>query len=290
MITIGGGEILDGLPGKHRRGDSVVIQRLNALKDGSPENRLMAFVDEAGAQTIELKQIVGRLGMVQDRARKRVLDLAKTGRVRVLAENPLTVISAALFQDLMTRAVNEIKRYHQANPLVQGIGREELKTRVFADAPNSVFQAAVEQLVQDKKIVVAQDLIHEFGRKVTLGTGEEAMRDQILKKFRMMGLQAPSIEELIGGLKLDRNTARKLIQLMVKENQLVKITEEMFIDRAIMDKMIADLRSMKAKSPKLGIGEFKELTGVSRKYAIPLLEYLDRQRVTRRVGEERVIL
>jgi selenocysteine-specific elongation factor len=77
---------------------------------------------------------------------------------------------------------------------------------------------------------------------------------------------------------------------MVKENALVKITEEMYIDRSVMDKMISDVRSLKAKNPRLGIGEFKELTGVSRKYAIPLLEYLDRQRVTRRVGEDRLIL
>jgi selenocysteine-specific elongation factor len=123
-----------------------------------------------------------------------------------------------------------------------------------------------------------------------LGTGEEAMREQLLGRFRMMGLQVSSVEEVIGTLKLDRNTARKLIQLMVKENALVKITEEMYIDRSVMDKMISDVRSLKAKNPRLGIGEFKELTGVSRKYAIPLLEYLDRQRVTRRVGEDRLIL
>ena len=95
---------------------------------------------------------------------------------------------------------------------------------------------------------------------------------------------------MIDSLKLDRNTARKIIQLMVKENVLIKITEDMFVERAAVEKLVSDIKTLKSKKPKLGVSEFKDLAGVSRKYAIPLLEYLDRQRVTRRVGDERLIL
>ena len=100
----------------------------------------------------------------------------------------------------------------------------------------------------------------------------------------------PWPDELINSLKLDRNTARKIIQLMVNENALVKVSEDMLIHRVAMDKLIADVKTLKSKNPKTGVGEFKDLTGVSRKFAIPLLEYLDRQWVTRRVGDERMIL
>jgi len=148
----------------------------------------------------------------------------------------------------------------------------------------------LDKLVADKKIVLAQDLIHAFGRKVTLKADEEKMRDQLAQRFQSLGLEVPSPDELINSLKLERNTARKIIQLMVKENALVKITEDMLIHRVAMDKLIADVRALKSKNPKIGVGEFKDLTGVSRKFAIPLLEYLDRQRVTRRVGDERMIL
>ena len=138
--------------------------------------------------------------------------------------------------------------------------------------------------------MLAQDLIHAFGRRVTLKADEEKMRDQLSDRFKSMGLQVPAPEELITSLKLDRNTARKLIQLMVKENALVKISEDMLVHRATMDKLIADIKARKSRNPKMGVSEFKDLTGVSRKFAIPLLEYLDRQRITRRVGDERVIL
>jgi len=77
---------------------------------------------------------------------------------------------------------------------------------------------------------------------------------------------------------------------MLKDNVLVKINEELFVDRAAIEKLIVDIRALKSKNPRFGVGEFKNLTGVTRKHAIPLLEYLDRQRVTRRVGDERMIL
>ena len=116
------------------------------------------------------------------------------------------------------------------------------------------------------------------------------MRARLLERFKSLGLQVSTVDQVIDSLKLDKATARKIVQLMLKENALVKISEEMVIDRAVLDKLIADVRALKAKTPRLGVTEFKDLTGISRKYAIPLLEYLDRQRVTRRIGDERTIL
>ncbi|MBI4474632.1 MAG: selenocysteine-specific translation elongation factor, partial [Acidobacteria bacterium] len=290
MITIGGGEILDALPEKHRRSDSVVIGRLRVFKDGSIEDRAMTVIEEAGLNAVEVAHLVGRFGLVPSKARERLGSLAKAGKLRILSENPLAVVSAAAFKQAAEKASAEVKKFHQENPLVQGIGREELRGRVFADASNLLFQAVLDKLIADRKIGVSQDVIHEYGRKVTLKADEERMRSELSERFRTLGLQAPSPDELIDSLKLDRTTAKKIVQLMVKESALVKITEEMLIDREALDKLVADLKVLKARNPKLGVGEFKELTGVSRKYAIPLLEYLDRQRVTRRVGDERVIL
>jgi selenocysteine-specific elongation factor len=241
-------------------------------------------------KTIDLAELSARRGVVPARVRERIAELVKAGRVRVLGENPLVVVAAKAFNDSAAAAAAAVQRFHESNPLVPGIGREELKARLFSDASNLLFQSVLDKLVADKKIVLAQDLIHAFGRKVTLKADEEKMRDQIAQRFQSLGLEVPSPDELINSLKLDRNTARKIIQLMVKENALVKITEDMLIHRVTMDKLIADVKALKSKNPKIGVGEFKDLTGVSRKFAIPLLEYLDRQRVTRRVGDERVIL
>ena len=290
MITIGGGEILDATPKRHRVTDKSVVKKLRLIKDGTIDDRIVAVVNEAALATIELARIAARCGVAPARARDRLKHLEKAGSVRALSDNPYIVVSSAAFKDAADLVLASVKKFHESNALVQGISREELKARLFGDAPNLVFQAVIDKLVRDKRIAIAQDLIYEFGRKVTLKADEERMRSQLTDRFRSLGLQAPSADEIIDALKLDRPTARKIIQLLLKENALVKITEEMFVERASIDKLIADVKAMKSKNPKFGVGEFKSLTGVTRKHAIPLLEYLDRQRVTRRVGDERMIL
>jgi selenocysteine-specific elongation factor len=183
-----------------------------------------------------------------------------------------------------------VKKFHELNPLLQGMGREELKTRLFKDASGLVFQAVLAKLTKEKKIGTSQELVHAFGRKVTLRSDEEQMRDILLRRFEDLALQVMPADQIIDSLKLDRSTARKIVQLMLKDNVLVKIDEEMIVARTVLDKLVTRLKDIKSANPTLGVAEFKDLTGVSRKYAIPLLEYLDRQRVTRRVGNARTIL
>src|SRR5215471_16192808 len=250
MITIGGGEILDGQPEKHRPSDDHAVTRLKTFKSGGPDEAILALAEDAGLSGIELPKLAARRGISPARVRDRLLALAKSGRLHILVDNPMTIVSATAFKGAVQAAATGVKRFHETHPLVQGISREELKVRTSAEASNLVFQAVLDRLVADKKISVALDVIHEF----------------------------------------DRTTARKIVQLMLKENALVKISEDMVIDRGSLDKLIANVKALKSKNPKLGVSEFKDLTGVTRKYAIPLLEYLDRQRVTRRVGDERTIL
>jgi selenocysteine-specific elongation factor len=263
---------------------------LRVLKEGTTDERIMAVVEHAGLECMELSRISARRGIVQTQLRDRVQALVKAGRLRTVSENPFVVVSASAFKQAADAAATAVKRFHEANPLVAGIGREELKARLFGDASNALFQSVIDKLVADKKIVVAQDVIHEFGRKVTLKADEEKIRGQIAERFRSLGLQVAPADEVIDALKVERNTARKIIQLMLKDNALIKINEELFVDRAAIEKLIVDVRALKSTNPKFGVGEFKNLTGVTRKHAIPLLEYLDRQRVTRRVGDERMIL
>jgi selenocysteine-specific elongation factor len=290
MITIGGGEILDAAATKHRYSDRSVVAKLKLFKDGDPDDALMALINDAGLAGIEASKLAARRGMVPERAHSRLLALAQKGLIRTVSENPATAVSASAFKAAADAAEAAIKKFHEANPLVQGIGREELRARMFGDASILVFNAVLEQLIAERKISVSQEIVQRFGRQVTLKGEQEQMRADLQERFRSLGLQVSSIDQVIDSLKLNRATARKIVQLMLKENTVVKISEEIVIDRGVLAKLVADVRALKSKTPKLGVSEFKDLTGVSRKYAIPLLEYLDRQRVTRRVGDERMIL
>ena len=290
MVTIGGGAILDARVRRHRRSDGTVVERLEVFRNASIDDRLLAYVEDADLRTIDLAGLVGRVGAPEEQVRQRLLALAREGRAHVLSENPLVVVSIGALTRAMDAVLQEVARFHETDPLHKGIGREDLRGRVLRGAAPLLFRGAIDELVGEKQLAVDQDIVHVFNRTVTLGDEEERIRRLLTERFRSLGLQVPAAEDVIAGLNVDRQTARKILQLLIKDNVLVKISDDTSVDREALHKLIADIRALKAASARFGVREFKDLTGLSRKFALPLLEYLDGQRVTRRVGDERLIL
>jgi selenocysteine-specific elongation factor len=239
---------------------------------------------------MELGELVGRLGLPATRARGVLLSLAAAGSIHILADNPLVVVAAATFAAATRAIVDEVTRFHETDPLVPGIGREDLKGRVLRDGSPALFRGAIDHLVAKRQVALDQDLVHLFDRTVTLGGEDERIRGVLSEQFAALGLQAPALSEVIARSSLDAATAKKIVQLLVRDGVLVKIGEDAFIHRDALQKLIQDIRALKASNPRLGVREFKDLTGLSRKFAVPLLEYLDGQRITRRIGDERLIL
>ncbi|PYX52829.1 MAG: hypothetical protein DMG73_21515, partial [Acidobacteria bacterium] len=153
-----------------------------------------------------------------------------------------------------------------------------------------VFSAVVQSLVNEKKIEVAGELVRLPGRGVVMKDEESEAKKTIETAFASAGLKVPAIKDVLAGLKVDKSRAQKIVTLLLREKLLIKISEELVFHHSALERLRREMASYKMKSPKIDVTRFKELTGVSRKYAIPLLEYLDRERVTRRVGDERVIL
>jgi selenocysteine-specific elongation factor len=140
------------------------------------------------------------------------------------------------------------------------------------------------------KIELAGELVRLPGRGVVMKDEEAESKKIIEAAFATAGLKVPALKDVLAGLKVDKIRAQKIVTLLLRDKVLVKISDDLVFHRDTL----ADLRKRmlleKAKSPKLDVARFKDLTGVTRKYAIPLLEHLDREHVTRRVGDERVIL
>jgi selenocysteine-specific elongation factor len=290
MLTLGGGEILDGRPERHRRSDPRVPERLEILHESPLIARIASLIGAAGTRAMDVEELIGRLGLSRDQVERALDELAGEGSVRDIAETPRVVVAAATLEDAAAVLLKAVREFHQSEPLARGIGREDLKGRTLRNASTLLFRAALDHLADTQQITLDQDLVHEYGRVVTLGGEEARIREQLETRFRTLGLQAPSADEIIRDLQLDRTPARKILQLMVKEQTVVKISEGMLVDRSALQKLIDDVRALKPAQTRFGVKEFKELTGLSRKFAVPLLEYLDTQRVTRRVGDERIIL
>jgi selenocysteine-specific elongation factor len=181
-----------------------------------------------------------------------------------------------------------LDNFHKANPLVAGISKEELREKLGLQQP--IMEALLAQLAGQKKAEVAGEQVRLAGRGVELRDEEARAKEQIEKAFAAAGLKVPLMKDVLGSLPVDKMRAQKLVTLLLRDRVLVKLADDLVFHHTALAELRAILAGYKSRSPKIDVGKFKDLTGVSRKYAIPLLEYLDRERVTRRVGDERVIL
>jgi len=189
---------------------------------------------------------------------------------------------------LRTSVVSAVSEFHRRNPLVAGISKEELREKV--DAPPEVFAFVLDQLIREKKLEVSGEQVRAAGRGVVM-KDEEAEAKQIIERaFSSAGLKVPALKDVLAGLPVDKARAQKIVTLLLREKALIKLSDDLVFHRDALAGLRQAVSGYKVKSQKIDVARFKDLTGVSRKYAIPLLEYLDRERVTRRVGDERVIL
>ena len=285
VITIGGGAVLDSSPLARAQRDTVVAC-LKVLDGDNPLSRLGVRIARRNHDGLSLVDLVAETGWKPQFVQERLGEALQEKRVLLLGDRYVHGPAIEALKAFMTTTVED---FHKANPLMPGISREELREslRVLPE----VFEGVLGLLVQAKKLELAGDLVRLPGRGVVMKDEEAESKMIIEQAFSSAGLQVPALYSVLGGLKVDKARAQKIVTLLLRDKVLIKISEELVFHQSALANLRAQLAAQKAKGvAKIDIGKFKELTGVSRKYAIPLLEYLDRERVTRRVGDERVIL
>jgi selenocysteine-specific elongation factor len=290
VMTIGGGAILDPMARRPTRKDTGRVAYLETLETGTHEEILAALV-ERNVLGISLKEIVARTEWLEGEVRAAAENLAHTRHARIVAIEPLLVLSEKIFADICEKLLARVQRFHKENPLLPGIAREDLRASLGKRVRAESFRTALEALVQEKKLVLQAELVKKLGVGITLTPEEERAKQQIEEAFAKAGLAAPSVKEVFARMAIEKARAEKLLQILLREKVLVRISPELIFHAAALDRLTALLKDYKkAKGERIGVPAFKELTGITRKHAIPLLEYLDRQRLTRRAGDERVIL
>jgi selenocysteine-specific elongation factor len=293
VTTIGGGSVLDNQPSKHRLGDAATLESLRILEHGEPGARLELLVQQTGEAT--LAALAARTGWSPADVLRVAKSLETRNRLRFLGQPPNLFTHREHFEQLATRIVEHLERFHAADPLVGGLAKEELRSRLGNGAERSLpsptlLNALLQSLAAQGRVDVHGDTVRVGGRQIQLSPEEVAARDQISAAFQKAGLAVPSAREVLEKLPVDRARAEKLLKILLKENVLHKVTEDLIFHQSALGELRRILARRKAQNSRLSVADFKELTGLTRKYAIPLLEYLDRERVTRREGDERIIL
>ena len=281
VVTIGGGIVLDASPAKRKQRTEDALAFLKIMRDGSPQQVLAARVARRGATGLHLSAISEEMNIRRDEATKLA---ATSGLVWC---DPMLVAPEA-YAKAKTDVLQAIKTFHDANPLVAGMSKEELRDRV--NLGSEVFGSILAKLMEEKKLGVSGELVHLSGRGVVMKDDEAESRKTIEQAFVSAGLKVPSLKEVLAGLKVDKIRAQKIVTLLLRDKILIKISEDLVFHQNALVDLRRRVAALKNTAPKIDVARFKDMTGVSRKYAIPLLEYLDREHITRRVGDERVIL
>jgi selenocysteine-specific elongation factor len=289
VVTIGGGTVLDARAPRHNRKDAAVAPFLGVLEQGKGEEILGALVD-ATPRGLTLAEILARTGWIESETRAGAEKLAAAKRLRILGGAPIVVASARAVSDCASAIRKAVETFHRANPLLPGVPKQELRAKA-GRARMELFEAALGDLVAARALVAAGDLVSQAGREMTLSTEEARAKALIEREFESAGLAVPGFTSVLAKLPVDAARAQKILQILLREKVLVKISSDLVFHRNALQRLREVLaRYRKEHGARLPITVFKELTGITRKYAIPLLEHLDREQVTRRAGDERVIL
>jgi selenocysteine-specific elongation factor len=287
--TIGGGTVLDVQAGRHKTKDITVAPFLEVLERGNHETILTAML-ERSARGLTTSELLARTGWTENQIQGVVAKLLASGRMRTVAQQPTTIASAEMLAQCSTALRKVIESFHRANPLLPGIPKQDLFGRVKHSLPE-IMETALDDLVRAKTVVISGDIVQSAGRGIVLTAEEAKAKALIEQEFENAGLAVPGFAEILGKLPVDSKRAEKLLQILLREKVLIKVAADLIFHRAALVRLRGLLtKYRKERGDQLPIAVFKELTGVSRKYAIPLLEHLDRERVTRRVGDQRVII
>ena len=199
--------------------------------------------------------------------------------------------------DRLSQAViAELERFHKREPLARGMLRETLREKVFAHSSVELFAGVIARLESEGKVVSEKDIVRLSQHRVGLSEQDTELSKRIEQLYVASGVEAPSIDEAMtkaGVPAPQRQQARKLMQLLIDDRKLVRIQGEMFMHAQVIEELktrLLNYASQHEPERLIDVAAFKDLAGVSRKYAIPLLEYFDREQVTRRAGDKRLIL
>ena len=282
--TLAGGRVLQLNPPRRRGGAAARVQ---ALADAPLEDRLHLLLSEAGYSGLEGAALFAQAQAPQKEVLRALERIGAKGRVVLVDRDARRYLAAEVFAGLEARALARLEAFHGAHPERAGVPREELRERL-GSPPERVFARVVAALLERQRVEVVEEVLRLPGRGRAWTEQTAALQAQLLSLLEARGLMPPTPAELAAMLKFPEARVSSVAQGLVEQGGLVRSGDLFFARRAIAA-LEARMRAYFETNPRLSTQQFKELTGVSRKFLIPLAEYFDRERLTLRVGDERVL-
>ena len=286
--TLGGGVVLDTHPTRHRRYSPPVIKDLILLKDGSSEQAISQHILRLGMAGISFGDLLNRIAMTPNKIQTILREMIERGDILLVDSEKLKVIGISQYQSLKEMTLNQLREFHQRFPMRTGLAKEELRTKLPNEVDIKLFQILINGLIQSKEVVLERDKLRLTGYQIS-SADEKGLVKRVEEAILRGKLQPPSPKELAEKWSEGEEAVFAVFEHLLNEGVLVKVKSSMYFHRVHFENLKGELINYLKSHKEITTSQFKELTGASRKYVIPLIEYFDQIKLTIRIGEKRVL-
>jgi selenocysteine-specific elongation factor len=290
LRTVAGGTLINPLAPKIGRA-SDYSERLAMLASDDEQLRIETQLILAGQSGLTFSRLLVLTNLASKALEKMLQSMGANGRIHLFDRDGRGYVAQATVEELQTKGRDFLQEFHRKEPLQQGVPRGVL-TQSLAQSParrlpDKLTHFLVERMVKQGLVVVDQDLFHLPGHKVSLASDQAGLREQLLEAHTKAGLTPPNLKELLASLNLSLKEAEPVLRRLREEGTLVRVEQDMYFFVEALTALKEQIVEFFKSSEEMAPADFKEITGLSRKYVIPLLEFLDREKVTVRVGDVR---
>jgi selenocysteine-specific elongation factor len=290
VITIGGGVIHAVSPRKRRRFKAENEAAFGVYDRGDQEEFFLLLLREAGYRGLTQDELAVRTGIFGNRLQKLLNGPISAARIMVVDSERRLMVSRERFDALAAAVVDNLGRYHRDNPLKAGLAKEELRSKLMGGQENKIFQAVLANLLKKNAIAAEDSLLRLADHQVVLRADEKVVQAEMLAFFDKAGLLAPTYKEVLARFaELSPDFVKEMMAVLIKDGRLVKVSEELYFHRAHLDTLQQQMVAFIKAEGEIDAPRFKALTGLTRKFSIPLLEYFDKEKITLRVGDTRIL-
>ncbi|TKB09400.1 selenocysteine-specific translation elongation factor [Desulforhopalus sp. IMCC35007] len=295
VATIGGGVILGNVsPRKRKRlldGDRQYnLEMYQKLKDGSVEDKILFLLKESRELGLTADEVGIRLGLFGKHLKKALQDPISTKKMVVVDSATQRYVVAEIAENIKQLFVNYLTQYHKTNPLLQGLAKEELRTSLGREIDQKVYSYCLNELIRKGVVIQEESIVRMADHEVALKADEEQLRKDLDAWFIQRGLSTPTIKETMEHFEeYPGKLVKEVINLDIRDGKIIKVSESLYYSKRILDPLIDSVKKHIETNGEIDAPAFKELTGLTRKFSIPILEYLDREKITMRIGDKRIL-
>ena len=289
IFTLGGGDILHPAPVKHKRFRPQVIEDLKALETGNLEKAILCHLNQAGYKGISRQTIRIFTNNFSETLDHTLETLQKKQRIYLINKDTHHYIHRRYIEEISKKMVSFLNTFHATHPLLLGISKDELKSKLLPFIRDELFGFVLHYLEGKHIIVIEQNLVRLSSHTIRLNKEEEILKEKIYHVLHTAQYSPPSPQELAKMLKTNPEKIMHLLRLLTEEGKIIRIKEDFYFDTTLLNTLKEKLTTYLKTHQGITPAEFKTLTNASRKYNIPLLEYFDHIKLTLRVGDKRVL-